>query len=167
VVDRPAQPRANHQRRPGPCSGRRRILRTHVLRSTWHFVLPADLRWLLMLIGPRVRARMASYYWQNGLTEAVFARSQAVLRQALARARHAEGFSLVVEPERRAGPARVELGLPRVSISIHPCRSDRRLRSHARQCLALATSRVGKGCTEALVEGPISEIIWAYPGVHW
>jgi hypothetical protein len=47
-------------------------------------VLPADLRWLLMLIGPRVRARMASYYWQNGLTDAVFARSQAVLREALA-----------------------------------------------------------------------------------
>lgn len=64
--------------------GEGRILRTHVLRSTWHFVLPPDLRWLLMLIGPRVRARMASYYWQNGLTDAVFARSQAVLREALA-----------------------------------------------------------------------------------
>jgi hypothetical protein len=62
----------------------RRILRTHVLRSTWHFVLPSDLRWLLMLIGPRVRARMASYYWKNGLTDAVFARSQAVLREELA-----------------------------------------------------------------------------------
>jgi hypothetical protein len=62
----------------------RRILRTHALRSTWHFVLPADLRWLLRLIGPRVRARMASYYWRNGLTDAVFAKSQAVLREALA-----------------------------------------------------------------------------------
>jgi winged helix DNA-binding protein len=62
----------------------RRILRTHALRSTWHFVRPADLRWLLLLIGPRVSARMASYYWQNGLTDAVFARSQAVLREALA-----------------------------------------------------------------------------------
>lgn len=61
-----------------------RILRTHALRSTWHFVLPADLRWLLTLIAPRVRARMASYYRQNGLTDAVFARSQEVLREALA-----------------------------------------------------------------------------------
>jgi hypothetical protein len=61
-----------------------RIVRTHALRSTWHFVLPADLRWLLKLIGPRVRARMASYYGRNGLTDAVFARSQAVLRDALA-----------------------------------------------------------------------------------
>jgi hypothetical protein len=62
----------------------RRILRTHALRSTWHFVLPADLRWLLRLVGPRIRARMESYYWRSGLTNAVFARSQAVLREALA-----------------------------------------------------------------------------------
>src|SRR5688572_28216138 len=52
-----------------------RILRTHVMRSTCHFVLPADLRWMLTLIAPRVRARAASYYRQQGLTDAVFARS--------------------------------------------------------------------------------------------
>ena len=32
------------------------IVRTHVLRPTWHFVAPADLRWMLRLTGPRVRA---------------------------------------------------------------------------------------------------------------
>src|SRR5689334_13375452 len=32
------------------------ILRTHVLRPTWHFVTPADLRWMLRLSGPRVIA---------------------------------------------------------------------------------------------------------------
>jgi hypothetical protein len=37
------------------------ILRTHVLRPTWHFVLPEDIRWMLDLTGPRVR-RMISYY---------------------------------------------------------------------------------------------------------
>ena len=61
-----------------------RILRTHALRWTWHFVLPGDLRWLLMLIGPRLRARVAAYSQQHGLTDAVFARSHAVLREALA-----------------------------------------------------------------------------------
>ena len=29
------------------------ILRTHVLRPTWHFVLPADIRWLLTATAPR------------------------------------------------------------------------------------------------------------------
>jgi hypothetical protein len=30
------------------------ILRTHVLRPTWHFVTPADIRWMLALTAPRV-----------------------------------------------------------------------------------------------------------------
>src|SRR5688572_2222261 len=32
------------------------ILRTHVMRPTWHFVTPADIRWLLELTAPRVNA---------------------------------------------------------------------------------------------------------------
>ena len=28
------------------------ILRTHVLRPTWHFVTPADIRWMLKLTHP-------------------------------------------------------------------------------------------------------------------
>ncbi len=33
-----------------------KILRIHVLRPTWHFVLPADIRWMLALTAPRVNA---------------------------------------------------------------------------------------------------------------
>src|SRR5690242_1790501 len=40
------------------------ILRTHVLRPTWHFVAPADIRWLLALTAPRVHATSAYYYRQ-------------------------------------------------------------------------------------------------------
>ena len=29
------------------------ILRTHVMRPTWHFVRPADIRWLLAVTAPR------------------------------------------------------------------------------------------------------------------
>ncbi|HEX2630727.1 MAG TPA: crosslink repair DNA glycosylase YcaQ family protein, partial [Chitinophagaceae bacterium] len=32
------------------------ILRTHAMRPTWHFVAPADIRWLQQLTGPRVHA---------------------------------------------------------------------------------------------------------------
>jgi hypothetical protein len=35
------------------------ILRTHVLRPTWHFVLREDIRWLLELTAPRIRAALA------------------------------------------------------------------------------------------------------------
>src|SRR3954468_7024447 len=30
------------------------ILRTHILRPTWHFVSPADIRWITLLTGPKV-----------------------------------------------------------------------------------------------------------------
>jgi hypothetical protein len=59
------------------------ILRTHVLRPTWHFVAPADIRWLLALTAPRVHAASAYMYRQLDLTAAVFRRSDAILARAL------------------------------------------------------------------------------------
>jgi hypothetical protein len=60
-----------------------RILRTHVLRPTWHFVLPADLRWLLTATAPRIRARDARRYAELGLDEATLRRAHEVLYAAL------------------------------------------------------------------------------------
>src|SRR5262245_39393469 len=65
-----------------------RILRTHVLRPTWHFVLPADIRWMLALSAARIRAAMAFYDRRLGLTEAVCARSAAALTKALRGGNH-------------------------------------------------------------------------------
>jgi hypothetical protein len=59
------------------------ILRTHVLRPTWHFVTPADIRWMLALTAPRVKAAMASYDRKLGLDAAAFRRSQKTLSRAL------------------------------------------------------------------------------------
>jgi len=59
------------------------ILRTHVMRPTWHFVAPADIRWMLMLTAPRVNALNAYYYRQLELDDAVFLHSNAVLAKAL------------------------------------------------------------------------------------
>lgn len=38
------------------------VLRTHVLRPTWHHVLPDDARWLLRLTAPRVHRLNRPYY---------------------------------------------------------------------------------------------------------
>jgi hypothetical protein len=61
-----------------------RILRTHVLRPTWHFVVPDDIRWMLALTAPRVRAVMAYYDRQLSLDGAAYRRSEAALAAALA-----------------------------------------------------------------------------------
>lgn len=59
------------------------ILRTHVLRPTWHLVTPADIRWMLALTAPRVHAANAYYYRREGLNELIFRRSNAALVEAL------------------------------------------------------------------------------------
>jgi hypothetical protein len=59
------------------------ILRTHVMRPTWHFVTPADIRWLLMLTAPRVHAVNAHMYRRLELAPATFKRSNATLAKAL------------------------------------------------------------------------------------
>jgi hypothetical protein len=59
------------------------ILRTHLMRPTWHFVSPADIRWLLALTAPRVNAANAHWYHRLELDDTVFMRSNAVLAKAL------------------------------------------------------------------------------------
>jgi hypothetical protein len=63
---------------------RGRVLRTHVLRPTWHLVLPADIRWLLRLTGPRVVAGMAGRNRQLGLDASLVRRTEAALAKILA-----------------------------------------------------------------------------------
>jgi hypothetical protein len=63
---------------------RGRIIRTWPMRGTLHFVAPEDVRWMLALLAPRAIARSAGRYAQLGLTDADFARSRAVLIDALA-----------------------------------------------------------------------------------
>jgi hypothetical protein len=60
------------------------IVRTHVLRPTWHIVLPADIRWLLQLTAPRVKAASAYYERALGLESGLFARSNRGIGEALA-----------------------------------------------------------------------------------
>jgi hypothetical protein len=59
------------------------ILRTHLLRPTWHFVLPSDIRWLLALTGPRVNKLNAFMYRREGLDETILKKSQDVIAYVL------------------------------------------------------------------------------------
>lgn len=60
-----------------------RILRTHLLRPTWHFVVPDDIRWLLSLTGPRVLAASATQFRKLELDAVVFDKSIKAFRKAL------------------------------------------------------------------------------------
>ena len=60
-----------------------KILRVHVMRPTWHFVMPEDIRWMLELTAPRIKSFLATYNRRLGLDDALFAQSNAIIARAL------------------------------------------------------------------------------------
>lgn len=65
-----------------------KILRTHLLRPTWHFVTPADIRWLLALTAPQVHAKSAYMYRQTSLDSKVFKKSNDTIARTLEGGHH-------------------------------------------------------------------------------
>ena len=64
------------------------LVRTHLLRPTWHVVAAADLRWLLALTGPRIHAGSAGRYRELGVDGMVRARAADVFVRSLEGGRH-------------------------------------------------------------------------------
>lgn len=59
------------------------ILRTHVLRPTWHFVAAEDIRWMLALSAPQIRASVAAMNRYLGLDKTVFKKTNTLIVKAL------------------------------------------------------------------------------------
>lgn len=59
------------------------LLRTHILRPTWHYVTPEDIGWILTATSARVHQRNAGMYRQTGLDPATRERSAGLLEEAL------------------------------------------------------------------------------------
>ncbi len=59
------------------------IIRTHVLRPTWHFIAPADARWMIDLTAPRINAAAGTWFRKLKLDNAVFKQSNDALAKAL------------------------------------------------------------------------------------
>jgi hypothetical protein len=70
------------------------ILRTHVMRPTWHFVTPEDIRWLLELTAPRVHLRCAPNYRKYEVDDAVYKKSRRVLIKSLQGGKHVKRAEL-------------------------------------------------------------------------
>ncbi|HVQ12159.1 MAG TPA: crosslink repair DNA glycosylase YcaQ family protein, partial [Vicinamibacterales bacterium] len=60
-----------------------RILRTHVMRPTWHFVASTDIRWMLELTAPRVQRTISHYCRKLGMDGAVCTRAASIFERAL------------------------------------------------------------------------------------
>jgi hypothetical protein len=115
------------------------ILRTHVMRPTWHFVLPADIRWLQELTGPRVRALMAAYGRQWEVDAALLERSSAALVTALGDSRH------LTRPE-------LKTALERSGVRLNGMQLGHVLMHAELDALVCSGPRRGKQFTYALVD---------------
>lgn len=63
--------------------GEGHIIRTHLLRPTWHFVSADHLSWLLELSRPRVMVAIRSRQKQLGLTNEIVSKSNRTIEKAL------------------------------------------------------------------------------------
>jgi hypothetical protein len=59
------------------------ILRTHVLRPTWHFVCPEDIGWMLKISAPKIRAMMKRQLHQLGIDHVTLEKSKRILTKVL------------------------------------------------------------------------------------
>lgn len=59
------------------------IVRTHILRPTWHFVAAADLRWMMRLSAPQIMTQAASRARELGLDAATFHRCNDLIARTL------------------------------------------------------------------------------------
>ena len=115
------------------------ILRTHVMRPTWHFVLPQDIRWLLELTAARLRATLAGRHRQLELDAATKSKAHRLFVRELGGGRAA---------------TRVELAatLARAGISPEGQRLPHLLHSGELEGLLTSGPRRGGQFTWALLE---------------
>jgi DNA glycosylase AlkZ-like len=73
------------------------ILRTHLLRPTWHFVSAEDIYWMLELTAPQITASMKFREKWLGLTKAILTKSNRVIEKALTQGEHLTRKELIAE----------------------------------------------------------------------
>jgi len=73
------------------------IIRTHLLRPTWHFVAADDIYWMLELTAPRIKAFMKSSNKQLELTEKILTKSNLIIEKTLHGGKHLTRKELVAE----------------------------------------------------------------------
>jgi hypothetical protein len=74
-----------------------KIIRTHLLRPTWHLTAAEDLGWIIDLTGPRIRSAMKFNDQSLGLTEAVFGKCNSLLEKVLNGGKHLTREELAIE----------------------------------------------------------------------
>ncbi len=73
------------------------IIRTHLLRPTWHFVSADAIYWMLELTAPQIKASLKSRHKELELSETIFAKSNTIIEKALRGGKHLTREELMAE----------------------------------------------------------------------
>lgn len=76
------------------------VIRTHLLRPTWHLVSADDISWMLGLTAPRIRNSLKSRHCELELSETIFSKSNDIIVKALEGGEHLTRQELIVEFEK-------------------------------------------------------------------
>ena len=115
------------------------IIRTHLLRPTWHFVSADDIYWMLALRAAPIKASFQSRFKQLGLSESIFAKSNLVLENLMRGGKHLTREELLPE-------------LIKAGISIDENRASHLLVQAELDGLVCSGATKGKKLTYALLE---------------
>lgn len=64
------------------------VIRTHILRPTWHFVAAADIRWMTALSAPRLNTALNAFNNKLELTPALLKKCRQLIEKALGGGQH-------------------------------------------------------------------------------
>ncbi len=59
------------------------IIRTHLMRPTWHIISSDDIHWMLELTAPRIKSLMKSRNYELGLSDEVILKTNGIIEKAL------------------------------------------------------------------------------------
>ncbi len=59
------------------------ILRTHIMRPTWHLVAAEDIHWMIQLSAKRIRSAISGYNRYRGITEDILLKSNSLIEKML------------------------------------------------------------------------------------
>jgi Winged helix DNA-binding domain len=116
-----------------------KILRTHILRPTWHFIAPEDIRWMMKLTGGKVRRFLQRYFKKNGVEEKDLKVSKKIFERALA------GGRWLTRPTLKEMLKRKKINTDEIRMAFH-------LMDAELEGLICSGPRQGKQFTYALLE---------------
>lgn len=120
------------------------LIRTHVLRPTWHLLAAADVRWMLALAASRVKAVAAYNLRAAGIDARILSRCHGIIERSLRGGRALTRVELATALARAGVAARVRLAAPQTMGHVLFCAEL--------DALICSGPRRGKQATYALLD---------------